>query len=166
MRKILLVLCAMGAVVVGLAQAVPDSNSADLAAVASRLIPTGSRVIVAEEMDSTYGMVAYRTSTGAGAFAVRWRGHWVKEQSPSVRFAGLDPRRGEIVRRGVILVSLRVVSSALIVRAGLWLDGKSVPPLDARMTYVARINRGQHTVAVFSATKTGASAIAWSFQRR
>lgn len=169
MRQTLLLVCAMGVVAIGLAQAAPDFTSPDLAAAAPRLVPAGSRVIVAEEMNATYGMVAYRTRTGAGALAVRWRaqrGQWVREQSPSVRFADLDPRRGQVVRRGTVLVSLRVISSTLIVRAGLWLDGKPVAPLDARMTSLAKINRGRHTVAVFSATKNGAAAVGWSFRRR
>jgi hypothetical protein len=159
---------AIAAVAVGAANAAPSQAPASLAAAAPTLVPHGSGIVVAQEMDATFGIVAYTTQSGAAAFAVRWRGRWVKERSRGIRFANLLPGRGRTVPSGTKLVFVRVESTGLIVRSGLWVDGQRVQSVGAagEMAYVANLRRGVHTVAVFEATSSGAAATAWLFATR
>ncbi len=167
MRRILTFML-VGGVMVGVATAAPQRTQADLVTVAPRLVPKGSTVVAAQQMNAMFGIVAYRTPVRTGAFAVRWRGRWVKERAPGLAFTDLQPRRGQIVQRGTVLVSLRMRSAATIVRAGLWVDGQPVQPLSTSggTNYLMDARPGRHTVAIFSATKTGAAATAWSFHAR
>lgn len=158
----------------GFARAASERTTDDLASAAQRLVPPGSTVIVAQEMNATFGMVAYRTPTTTGAFAVRWRGRWVKEYSPDLRFSELRPRRGEVVRReNDLLLSADALTTSVIVRAGLWVNGRQViSPFSTGnehrlvFEYLMKPRRGWNTAAVFCATKTGAAAAAWSFASR
>lgn len=167
------VIAVLTAFAVGFARTAPQRTADNLASVAPRLIPPGSTVIVAQEMNATFGIVAYRTPSATGAFAVRWQGRWVKERTPDPRFLELQPRRGRVVKREPLLISAHALTSGVIVRAGLWVNGRQViSPFstgnEQRLVFQYLLNprRGWNTVAVFCATKAGAAAAAWSFASR
>lgn len=88
-------------------------------------------------------------------------------------FLGATAATGRVVKREPLLISAHALTSGVIVRAGLWVNGRQViSPFstgnEQRLVFQYLLNprRGWNTVAVFCATKAGAAAAAWSFASR
>jgi hypothetical protein len=133
---------------------------------AKAFVPAGGRLVVAQQMDASFGVVSYRTPTRTRAVAVRWHaGAWRRVPGKSIRFLRVNPGRGARISERVSLVTASIRSPDTLVLGGMWIDGTMVQPLPSGgfTSLVEDLAKGRHVVTVFAATKTTAAASAWSF---
>jgi hypothetical protein len=142
----------------------------DINSAAHRLAPPGSRIVLAQELDATYGVVAYTKGSRTEALALQWRDkQWRRATPGRIRMALVDPRPGSTIRRASVLAHVRSTKSWASGPAGLWLDGNPTPfdvatPGDG---YVVIENRpGRHVLIYFEAVGSHAAAAAWTFTFR
>jgi hypothetical protein len=135
---------------------------------AKAFVPAGGQLVVAQQMDASFGVVSYRTPTRTRAVAVRWHaGAWRRLPGTSIRFLSVNPGRDAKISERVSLVTASIRSPDTLVLGGMWIDGTMVRPLpsgsDGFTSLVEDLANGRHVVTVFAATKTAAAASAWSF---
>jgi hypothetical protein len=144
---------------------------ADIVSAAHRLAPAGSRIVVARELDATFGVVAYEHAGKTTALALRWQDRrWRLARGGPIHFRLVEPRPGATIGRAPVLVHVLVYAPEASNPVGLWIDGRAAYDFTATgadLYYVIRRPRaGRHSVVFFEAVAPHAAAIAWTFTVR
>ena len=146
-------------------------GGSDIDSAAKALMPMGARLVVAQELDATFGVVAYDYRESTKALALRWQGRgWHRASSAGIQFRLLEPRPGSTIGRKPEYVHVKVDAADAAGPGGLWLDGRRIAPdfsTSREWYYVMRHPRpGRHSVVVFVAAAPRAKAVAWNFTVR
>jgi hypothetical protein len=146
-------------------------RESDINSAAHRLAPPGSRIVLAQELDATYGVVAYAQGSRTEALALRWTDKaWHRATPGRIRLTLVDPRPGSTIGRASVLAHIRSSKSWGSGPAGLWLDGHPTPfdvatPGDGYLV-IKNTHPGRHVLIYFEAVDSHAAAAAWTFTFR
>jgi len=146
-------------------------RGSDINSAAHRLAPPGSRIVLAQELDATYGVVAYTNGSRTEAVALQWRDReWRRVTPGRIRMTLVEPRPGSTIRRASVLAHIRSSKSWASGPAGLWLDGHptqfDVATPGGGYVVVENTGPGRHVLIYFEAVGSHAAATAWTFSFR
>jgi hypothetical protein len=146
-------------------------RGSDINSAAHRLAPPGSRIVLAQELDATYGVVAYTRGSRTEALALQWRDKaWRRVTPGRIRLTLVEPRPGATIKRASVLAHIRSSNSWASGPAGLWLDGRPTrfdvaTPGDGYVV-IENTRPGRHVLIYFEAVGLHAAAAAWTFTFR
>jgi hypothetical protein len=147
------------------------AGGSDIVSAAKALMPKGAHLVVAQELDATFGVAAYDYRAKTTALALRWQsGRWHAAAPGPIRIRVLEPRPGATIGRKPAYIHVKVNAVKVSGPSGIWLDGREVRPdfsANLESWYVIRQPRpGRHSVVVFVAAAPNAAARAWNFTVR
>ena len=147
------------------------AGGADIVSAAKLLMPKGAHLVVAEELDGSFGVVAYDYRGATTAAALKWAdGGWRRADGAGVRVSRLEPRPGSTIGRKPAYVHVKIAATRVDGPAGVWLDGRQLQldfAANLEWYYVVRHPRpGRRSVVVFVAAAPRAKAVAWNFTVR
>jgi len=148
----------------------------DIVSTGRALAPKGARIVLAQELDATLGVIAYEHRGETTALAMRWADHrWQKARRGSITIRPIEPLPDRTIGRKPFFVRARIRMPAFrgTGRIGLWLDGKQLQPgsYDGRVAtdlyvVVEKPAPGRHTVVAYAGGGAYGLALAWSFRIR